>query len=84
MTLSSGPQGDLKQLFFCANSKSKIVASVGGAYASKDKMVRIWPTLKKFIFFISALKSPTYRDLKGLSHEIDFKNFDKNLQNLAN
>jgi hypothetical protein len=21
--------------------------------------------------------------LKGLSHEIDFKNFDKNLQNLA-
>ena len=22
-------------------------------------------------------------DLKGLSHEIDFKNFDKNLQNLA-
>jgi hypothetical protein len=23
------------------------------------------------------------RDLKGLSHEIDFKNFDKHLQNLA-
>ncbi len=33
--------------FFGANSKSKIVASVGGAYASKDKMVRIWPTFKK-------------------------------------
>jgi hypothetical protein len=33
--------------FFCANSKSKIVASVDGAYASKDKMVRMWPTFKK-------------------------------------
>jgi hypothetical protein len=44
---SSRPQGDLKQLFFCANSKSKIVASIGGAYASKDKMVRIWPTFLK-------------------------------------
>jgi hypothetical protein len=30
------------------------------------------------LFFLS-LKN----DLKGLSHEIDFKNFDKNLQNLA-
>ncbi len=47
---------------FCSNSKSKIVASVGGAYASKDKMVRIWATLKKKKKFISALKSPTYRD----------------------
>jgi len=28
----------------CSNSKSKIDASVGGAYASKDKMVRIWAT----------------------------------------
>jgi hypothetical protein len=44
LTHSSTPQGDLKQLFFGANSKSKIVASVGGTYASKDKMVRIWPT----------------------------------------
>jgi hypothetical protein len=43
LTHSSGPQGNLKQLF-CANSKSKIVASVDGAYASKDKMVHIWPT----------------------------------------
>jgi hypothetical protein len=25
----------------------------------------------------------TWDNLKGLSHEIDFKNFDKNLQNLA-
>jgi hypothetical protein len=24
-----------------------------------------------------------YLSLKGLSHEIDFRNFDKNLQNLA-
>ncbi len=48
--------------FFCANSKSKIVASVDGAYASKDKMIHIWPTFKKIKFFISALKSPTYRD----------------------
>ncbi len=29
--------------FFGANSKSKIIASVRCAYASKDKMVRIWP-----------------------------------------
>jgi hypothetical protein len=36
--------------YFCANSKSKIIASVDSAYASKDKMVRIWPTLKKNIF----------------------------------
>ena len=62
LTHSSGPQGNLKQLFFCSNSKSKIFASVDGAYASKDKMVRIWPTLKKKYFFISALKSSTYRD----------------------
>jgi hypothetical protein len=44
LTHLSGPQGNLKQLFFCSNSKSKIVASVGGAYASKDKMVRVWAT----------------------------------------
>jgi hypothetical protein len=42
--------GSETTFFFCANSKSKIVASVDGAYASKDKMVRIWPTLKKFYF----------------------------------
>ncbi len=48
--------------FSCANSKSKIVASVDVTYASKDKMVRIWPTFKNFLFFIPALKSPTYRD----------------------
>jgi hypothetical protein len=44
LTHSSGPQGNLKQLFFCSNSKSKIVASVDGAYSRKDKVVRIWPT----------------------------------------
>jgi hypothetical protein len=52
--------GESETTFFGANSKSKIVASVDGTYASKDKMVRIWPTFKKKI--ISALKSPTYRD----------------------
>jgi hypothetical protein len=36
--------GESETTIFCANSKSKIVASVDGAYASKDKMVRIWPT----------------------------------------
>ncbi len=41
---------------------NNFVASVGGAYTSKDKMVRIWATFKKKLFFISALKSPTYRD----------------------
>jgi hypothetical protein len=33
--------------FFVANSKSKIVASVHCAYASKDKMIRIWPKSKR-------------------------------------
>jgi hypothetical protein len=28
------------------------------AYASKDKMIRIWPKFKKKIFFISAPKVP--------------------------
>jgi hypothetical protein len=54
--------GESETTFFCSNSKSKIVASVGGAYAGKDKMVRIWATFKKNYFFISALKSPTCRD----------------------
>ncbi len=40
LTHSSGP-------FFGANSNSKISANVDGAYASKDKMVRVWPTFKK-------------------------------------
>jgi hypothetical protein len=46
LTHSSGPQGDLKQLFFCSNCKSKNVARVDGAYAGKDKMVHIWTTFK--------------------------------------
>jgi hypothetical protein len=46
--------GESETTFFCSNSKSKIVASVDGAYASKDKMLCIWPTLN-----FSALKSPT-------------------------
>jgi hypothetical protein len=32
---------------------------------------------------IEEIKNLTIRRLKGLSHEIDFKNFDKNVQNLA-
>jgi hypothetical protein len=39
--------GKSETTFFCSYSKSKIVASVDGAYASKDKMVHIWPTFKK-------------------------------------
>jgi hypothetical protein len=39
--------GESETTFFCSNSKSKIVVSVDGAYASKDKMIRIWPTFKK-------------------------------------
>jgi hypothetical protein len=38
---SSGPQGNLKQLFFVLTQSQK---SLLGAYASKDKMVHIWPT----------------------------------------
>jgi hypothetical protein len=58
LTHSNGPQGNLKQLFFCANSKSKIVVSVDGAYASKDKMVCIWPTFKKKLIFYISLQVP--------------------------
>jgi hypothetical protein len=43
--------GGSETTFFCANSKSKIVSSVGGAYASKDKMERIWATFKKKKFY---------------------------------
>ncbi len=31
----------------------------------------------------NCLGQASFAPLKGLSHEIDFKNFDKNLQNLA-
>jgi hypothetical protein len=52
LTHSSGPQRNL--LFFGANSKSKIVASVQCAYASKDKMIPIWPKyIKKNILCFS-------------------------------
>jgi hypothetical protein len=43
LTPSSGPQRNLKQLFFGANSKSKIVASIQ-AHTLAKIMVRIWPT----------------------------------------
>jgi hypothetical protein len=33
--------------------------------------------------FLNAVNTMVSEDLKGLSHEIDFKNFDKNLQNLT-
>ncbi len=59
-------RGIWNKFFFCSNLKSKIVASVDGTYASKDRMVHIWPTLKFFYLFISALKSPTYRDFMPL------------------
>jgi hypothetical protein len=62
LTPSSGLQRNLKRFFLCANSRSKIIAIEHCAYASKDKMVRIWPTLKKNYFFISSLKVPNYRD----------------------
>ncbi len=44
LTPSSGPHKEIETTFFGPNSKSKITASVHCAYASKDKMVRIWPT----------------------------------------
>jgi hypothetical protein len=44
--------------FVCDNSKSKIVVRIHGAYASKDKMIRIWPKLKKYIFFYFSPKVP--------------------------
>jgi hypothetical protein len=50
--------GESKTTFF-SNSKSKIVASVDGAYASKDNMIRIWPTFKKnLIFYFSSQVLP--------------------------
>jgi hypothetical protein len=84
LTHSNGPQRNLKQLF-CANSKPKIVVSAHCAYANKDKMIPIWTKWKnKYIFFISALKSPTYKDFvtkktleskrSKISHLSTFKN----------
>ncbi len=54
----------------------------------------IWPDgtfktkLAEFLLLFTQHQPPTqkkraYVSLKGLSHEIDFKNFDKNLQNLT-
>jgi hypothetical protein len=40
-------RGIRNNFLFGANSKSKIVANVDGAWASKDKMVSIWTTFKK-------------------------------------
>ncbi len=64
----SGPQGNLKQLFFCSNSKSKIVASVGGAYVSKDKMVRIWATFKKINFLFQPSNPLHIETLRHKNH----------------
>jgi hypothetical protein len=50
--------GGSETTFFCPNSKSKIFASVGGAYASKDKMVRIRATFKKNCFFYFSPQVP--------------------------
>jgi hypothetical protein len=51
LTHSSGPQGNLKQLFFVlTQSQKSLLAKTVHVYASKDKMVRIWPTLKKINF----------------------------------
>ncbi len=41
--------------------------------------IYIWGLRVRFSYFLHV----TTPVLKGLSHEIDFKNFDKNLQNLA-
>ncbi len=41
------------------------------------------PESKDLLFNILHTTSADLAYLKGLSHEIDFKNFDKNLQNLA-
>jgi hypothetical protein len=62
-------QADLRgseTTFFCANSKSKIVASVEGAYASKDKMVRILPKLKKKNFFYFGPQVPYLKRLYAI------------------
>ncbi len=57
-----------KQLFFCSNSKSKIVASVGGAYASKDKMLRIWATFKKIYFLFQPSSTLPIETLRHKNH----------------
>jgi hypothetical protein len=40
-----------KNFFLCDNSKSKIIARVHCTFASKDKMIRIWPKFKLFFNF---------------------------------
>ncbi len=65
---------------------------------SRNRFQNVWDKLKdpglhkwqgRFKFsetppiFCKTTEIPCSKYLKGLSHEIDFKNFDKNLQNLA-
>jgi hypothetical protein len=58
-----------------------MVASIGGAYASKDKIVRILPTFKKNNFLFQPSKNPqkshTWAPLKVPKCEI-FHLFDFN------
>jgi hypothetical protein len=56
------------------------VECVVGRHVNGDA-VRIGPSSKTLLKYLAVHKITDI--LKGLSHEIDLKNFDKNLQNLT-
>jgi hypothetical protein len=64
-----------------------VTASSNSYYVTITKVKRIVWVKKLYTGYIAALQKKKLYDggevLKGLSHEIDFKNCDKNLQNLA-
>ncbi len=61
LAYSSGPQKNLKQLFFCEHSKSKIVASVHCGYASKDDTC-LAQIKTKFIFYLIPIETSWHKN----------------------
>jgi hypothetical protein len=60
------------------------------SFNTVDKYVSLqsWHAIKKlyvynFMFVVSPSQEISFESLKGLSHEINFKNLNKNIQNLA-
>jgi hypothetical protein len=66
-THSSGPQGNLKQLFFVLTQSQKSLL-VLTAHMLVKMICTIWRTFEQKKFFISALKSPTY-SIQTLCHK---------------
>jgi hypothetical protein len=62
------------------------IRNTGTKQEEKSLLIRLFQILPFYLFPIVHKSPPSdsvNKILKGLSHEIDFKTFDKNLQNLA-